>query len=46
MPGLYAGADPQAEWERWSCVAEVLEPYLGVLARHQVYVTAMWFKYR
>jgi hypothetical protein len=26
----------RAEWERRSCVAEVFEPCLGVLARHQV----------
>jgi hypothetical protein len=29
----------RVEWERRSCVAEVFEPYLGVLARHQVYST-------
>jgi hypothetical protein len=29
----------RAEWECRSRVAEVLKPCLGVLARHQVYVT-------
>jgi hypothetical protein len=30
----------RAEWERRSCVAEEFEPRcLGILARHQVYVT-------
>ena len=29
-----------AEGERWGCVAEVFEPCLGILARHQIYTRA------
>jgi len=46
MPGLYADVDPRTrkgEWERWSCVAEVFESTgLGILARHQVYISIIW----
>ena len=34
----------RAECERRSCVAEVFEPCLGILARHQVYITTIQSK--
>ena len=32
----------RAEWKRWSCVVQVFEPCLSVLAQHQVYVRMIW----
>jgi hypothetical protein len=43
-PGLCADANCRVEWERRSYVAEESEPCLGVLARHQVYITIIQSK--